>query len=59
MRILSIILSIIALVGSIYSYRKTSKVERELEYRIEELDNSVFQWMKEDFNAKVEASDDN
>ena len=55
MRIISIILSIIAFIGSIYSYRKTCKVERELEHRIEELDNSVFQWMKEDFNSKVDA----
>ena len=55
MKIVSIILSIIALVGSAISYRKTCATIRKLE----ELDNAIFQWMKEDFNSKVEASDDN
>ena len=50
MRIFSIILSIIALVGSIYSYVKTNKTIAKLD----DLDNAIFQWMKEDFNSKVD-----
>ena len=49
MRILSIILSVIALAGSIFSYVKTNKTIAKLD----ELDNAIFQWMKEDFNSKV------
>lgn len=49
MRIFSIILSIIALVGSIYSYVKTNKAIAKLD----DLDNAIFQWMKDDFNSKV------
>lgn len=50
MTILSIILSIIALIGSAYSYVKTSKAIK----KIDDLDNAIFQWMKEDFNSKVD-----
>lgn len=49
MRIFSIILSIIALIGSIFSYNRTTKTIAKLE----DLDNAIFQWMKEDFNSKV------
>ena len=53
MRIISIVLSVIALVGSIFAYRKTCKTIEKLE----EMDNAIFQWMKEDFNSKVEAKE--
>lgn len=49
MRIISIVLSIIALIVSAYSYIVTSKAIK----KIEDIDNAVFQWMKEDFNSKV------
>lgn len=49
MRIFSIILSVIALAGSIFSYVKTNKTIAKLD----DLDNAIFQWMKEDFNSKV------
>ena len=49
MRIISIILSIIALIGSAYAYNRTSKVIKKLD----EMDDAVYQWMKEDFNSKV------
>ena len=50
MRIISIVLSIIALIGSTYSYIRTSKVIAKLE----DMDNAIFQWMKEDFNSSVD-----
>ena len=50
MRIISIVLSIIALIGSVFSYVKTNKTIAKLE----DLDNAIFQWMKEDFNSKVD-----
>jgi lipopolysaccharide export system protein LptC len=50
MRIISIILSVIALIGSAYSYVRTSKAIK----KIEDLDNAIFHWMKEDFNSKVD-----
>lgn len=53
MRIISIILSIIALIGSIFSYNRTTKTIAKLE----DLDNTIFQWMKEDFNSKVDRGD--
>ena len=53
MRIISIILSIIAFVGSLFSYVKTTKAIAKLD----DLDNAIFQWMKEDFNSKVEQGD--
>ena len=53
MRIISIILSIIALLGSAYSYVRTSKAIK----KIEDLDDAVFHWMKEDFNSKVDRED--
>lgn len=53
MRIFSIILSIIALAGSIFSYNRTTKTIAKLE----DLDNAIFQWMKEDFNSKVNRED--
>lgn len=53
MRIISIILSIIALIGSAYSYARTSKAIK----KIEDLDNAIFHWMKEDFNSKVNQED--
>lgn len=53
MGIISIILSIIALIGSAYAYDRTSKTIK----KIEEVDNAVFQWMKEDFNSKVDSED--
>ena len=49
MRIISIILSIIAFIGSLYSYNKTNKAIAILD----DLDNAIFQFMKEDFNSKV------
>ena len=49
MRIISMILSVIALIGSAYSYVRTSKAIK----KIEDLDNAIFHWMKEDFNSKV------
>ena len=49
MRIISIILSVIAFIGSLYSYKRTNKAIAKLD----DLDNAVFQWMKEDFNSKV------
>lgn len=49
MRILSLILSLIAFIGSLYSYKRTNKAIAKLD----DLDNAVFQWMKEDFNSKV------
>ena len=49
MRIISIILSLIALIGSAYAYDRTSKTIKKLD----DLDNAIFQWMKEDFNSKV------
>ena len=53
MRIVSIILSIIALLGSAYAYDRTSKTIK----KIEDLDNAIFHWMKEDFNSKVDQGD--
>ena len=53
MRIFSIILSIIALIGSIFSYNRTNKTIAKLE----DLDNAIFQWMKEDFNSKVKTEE--
>ena len=53
MRIISIILSIIALIGSAYSYDRTSKAIK----KIEDLDDAIFHWMKEDFNSKVDQED--
>ena len=53
MRIFSMILSLIAFIGSLYSYVKTSKTIA----KIDELDNAIFQWMKEDFNSKVRQGD--
>ena len=50
MRIISMILSVIALIGSAYSYIRTSKAIK----KIEDLDNAIFHWMKEDFNSKVD-----
>lgn len=50
MRIISIILSVIALIGSAYSYARTSKAIK----KIEDIDNAVFHWMKEDFNSRVD-----
>lgn len=49
MRIVSMILSIIAFIGSVYSYKKTNKAIAKLD----DLDNAIYQWMKEDFNSKV------
>lgn len=49
MRIVSIILSVIAFIGSLYSYIRTNKAIAKLD----DLDNAIFQWMKEDFNSKV------
>ena len=49
MRIISMILSIIAFIGSLYSYKKTNKAIAKLD----DLDNAIYQWMKEDFNSKV------
>lgn len=54
MRIFSIILSIIALIGSIFSYNRTTKTIAKLE----DLDNAIFHWMKEDFNSKVDQGDE-
>ena len=51
MRIISIVLSIIAFIGSLYSYKRTCVAIR----KIEDIDNAIFQWMKEDFNRNVEA----
>ena len=48
MKIFSIVLSIIAIVGSIYSYRKTCAAIR----KIEDVDNAIFQWMKGDLNSR-------
>ena len=53
MRIFSIILSIIALIGSIFSYNRTTKTIAKLD----DLDNAMFQWMKEDFNSKARQGD--
>lgn len=53
MRIISIVLSIIALIGSAFSYVRTSKALK----KIEDVDNAVFHWMKEDFNSKVTKED--
>ena len=49
MRILSLILSIIAFIGSLYSYVKTKKTIAKLD----DLDNAMYQWMKEELNSKV------
>lgn len=49
MRLISIILSVIAFIGSLYSYKRTNKAIEKLD----DLDNAVFQWMKEDFNSRV------
>lgn len=49
MRIISIILSVIAFIGSLYSYKRTNKAIAKLD----DLDNAIFQWMKEDLNSKV------
>lgn len=49
LNIFSIILSIIALIGSIYSYRRTSKTIA----MIESLDDVMYQWMKDDLNSRV------
>lgn len=49
MRIFSIILSIIALIGSIFSYNRTTKTIAKLD----DLDNAMYQWMKEELNSKV------
>lgn len=54
MRIISIILSVIALIGSAYSYARTSEAIK----KIEDIDNAVFHWMKEDFNSKVAKEDE-
>ena len=54
MRIISVVLSIIALIGSIFSYARTTKIIK----KIEDIDNAVFQWMKEDFNSKVAKEDE-
>lgn len=48
MKIISIILSVIALIGSIYSYFRTCKIIEKLD----DLDNAVFQWMKNDLNER-------
>lgn len=53
MRIISIILSIIALIGSMFAYDRTSKAIA----KFEDLDNAIFQFMKEDFNSKVDKED--
>ena len=53
LNIFSIVLSVIALIGSIYSYRRTSKAIAKLD----DLDNAIFQWMKEDFNSKVKTEE--
>lgn len=53
MRIISMILSVIALIGSAYSYVRTSKAIK----KIEDLDDAIFHWMKEDFNSKVDMED--
>lgn len=50
MRIFSIILSLIALIGSMFAYDRTSKAIAKLD----DLDNAIFQWMKEDFNSTVD-----
>lgn len=50
MTILSIILSIIALAGSVYSYIRTDKTIQKIDL----LDDAIFRWMKEDFNSKVD-----
>ena len=49
MRILSLILSIIAFIGSLYSYKRTNKAIA----KIDDLDNAMYQWMKEELNSKV------
>ena len=54
MRIISIILSVIALIGSAYSYVRTNKAIA----KIEDIDNAIFQWMKEDFNSRVDREDE-
>ena len=53
MKIISLILSIIAFIGSLYSYNRTCVAIR----KIEDVDNALFQWMKEDFNSKVDRED--
>ena len=49
LNIFSIVLSVIALIGSIFSYNRTTKTIAKLD----DLDNAIFQGMKEDFNSKV------
>ena len=49
MRIFSMILSIIAFIGSLYSYKRTNKAIAKLD----DLDNAMYQWMKEELNSKV------
>ena len=49
MRIISLILSIIAFIGSLYSYKRTNKAIAKLD----DLDNAMYQWMKEELNSKV------
>ena len=49
MRIISLILSIIAFIGSLYSYKRTNKAIA----KIDDLDNAMYQWMKEELNSKV------
>lgn len=49
MRILSLILSLIAFIGSLYSYVKANKTIAKLD----DLDNAMYQWMKEELNSKV------
>ena len=46
LNIFSIILSIIALIGSAYSYKKTCAAIR----KIDDLDDAVFQYMKDEHN---------
>lgn len=53
MKIISLILSAIAFIGSLYAYVRTSKAIK----KIEDIDNAVFHWMKEDFNSRVNRED--
>lgn len=50
LNIFSIVLSVIALIGSIFSYNRTTKTIAKLD----DLDNAIFQWMKEELNSKVD-----
>lgn len=49
LNIFSIILSIIALIGSAYSYKKTCAAIR----KIDDLDDAVFQYMKDEHNEMI------